>query len=142
LAAKNAQMSNPQVAFIQQEIAAGIPLITVGGLGPSDPTFKLTFNNATAEQIAQCNLDAQQFNWTPQPMPDYIDFGAACYADNTLDLAHKEFVHLLVASSSVTTTVQAIYQQGVTQFGAQDPGIVTIAGYAKTYNIPVQQGAQ
>jgi len=129
-------LTNPQFEFITQEQAAGIPIIGVSGDGPGTAGFQIFFTSAvTPEQIAQANKDAAKFNWTPQPAPNFIAFGAACFADATLDLPHKQFVALLLQATYPLTTFQAIYAQGVTSFGPGDAGIATIAAYLIQFNV-------
>src|ERR1700733_14735569 len=81
--------------FIQQENTVGIPLIGIAGINPSDPSWRLDFDpSATEQQITQCNTDASNFNWTPQPEADVTGFYTAIFNDANLSPAAKAVLPL------------------------------------------------
>lgn len=131
--------TNPAIAFIAQEVAAGIPVVGVSGSSPSDPKWALQFGaGATNPQKVQAQADAISFDWTVVNLPTLEGFVADCLTDSNLDIARKTVALFLARNSLTTINRIAIFAQAKTELGAGDAGLARILTHAGDNGLTIQ----
>lgn len=127
------------------EIKAAHPKVT-GASFNNGACTRFTFENASAEEIADANSHLSEFaSYEPPPKPDYRGFQGAVFAENAIPMPVRlelmKFYPMMdwVETGRVSVAqLQAAWAGLKAQLDAIDPAIaVAVQNYAAAFHVPL-----